>query len=220
MEETIIYLVRHGETDWNELHRMQGRTDIPLNDRGRRQALCAGHVLSDVKLDAIYSSPLKRAFETASLIRGNRSMAIQKEPGLLEIDLGAWEGLTPLEIDEKFPGEYDLWRADPEHWKTKGSERFQDVQRRAAKAFQKITRENQGKRILIVSHMVCLSMILLSIAGKPINDIWNHPLLNGSLSEIHISDEGKASIISWGRHDYFPEDLIMKKPFGRNTKKQ
>lgn len=101
---TTVYMVRHGETDWNGAHRMQGRSDIPLNERGREQASCAAKALADVPFDVIYTSPLSRAEKTAEIIRGKRNIPLIEEKGFMEIDLGKWDGHTPDEMDALYPG--------------------------------------------------------------------------------------------------------------------
>ena len=106
--KTTVILIRHGETDWNVLHRFQGLTDIPLNDTGRQQAGFAKNGLGDMEIDAIYTSPLQRAVETAEIIRGDREIPIYPTEGLREMGIGEWEGLLVSEIDEKYPGWYDI----------------------------------------------------------------------------------------------------------------
>ena len=121
---TTFYFVRHGETSWNALHRMQGRADIPLSERGKKQASFASDFFRNIKIDSIYASPLKRAFETASIIRGKRKIPIIPEKGLMEAALGRWDGHTPEEIDELYPGEYDMWRYTPGEVRVDGGETF------------------------------------------------------------------------------------------------
>lgn len=91
---TLFYLVRHGQTDWNREDRLQGHTDIPLNEMGRMQAIQLSEQLKDIPFHAVFSSDLKRAFETASLIVGSRSFSIKTDPRIRERNFGSWEGLT------------------------------------------------------------------------------------------------------------------------------
>ena len=120
--KTTVILVRHGETEWNVLHRFQGLSDIPLNDTGRKQAGFAKTGLLDVELAAIYTSPLQRAAETAEIIRGDREIPVYPTEGLREMGIGEWEGLLVSEIDEKYPGWYDIWRTAPTRIRLKGGE--------------------------------------------------------------------------------------------------
>ena len=95
------YLVRHGETDWNLTERIQGQVDVPLNATGRRQVSHLAKRLTDLPLDAIYSSDLARTHETARIIAADRDIAIATDPDLREFSFGEWEGLTAEEIEAR-----------------------------------------------------------------------------------------------------------------------
>ena len=142
---TRVYMIRHGETDWNKAHRLQGWSDIPLNERGRAQAACAAKMMASVPLDVIYTSPLKRAVETADIIRGERDIPVISEKGFIEINLGRWDGHRPEEMDTLYPGQYDLWRTKPGEVHIDGGETFADVQDRAYAAFRRIAQKEKGK---------------------------------------------------------------------------
>lgn len=215
---TTIYMVRHGETDWNRAHRMQGWSDIPLNEKGREQAAFAAKALASVPLDVIYTSPLKRAEKTAEIIRGERKIPLFAEKGFIEINLGKWDGHTPDEMDVLYPGQYDIWRSTPGDVHIDGGETFAKVQERAWKAFLSMVDKEKGKHILLVSHMGCLSTILFKIAGYPLNDLWKHPIGNCALCRVDIESDGSMHIEEWGRDDYIPHELKMKMPFGRVKK--
>lgn len=215
---TTVYMVRHGETDWNRAHRMQGWSDIPLNERGKEQAAFAAKALASVPLDVIYTSPLKRAEKTAEIIRGERKIPLFAEKGFIEINLGKWDGHTPDEMDVLYPGQYDIWRSTPGDVHIDGGETFAKVQERAWKAFLSMVDKEKGKHILLVSHMGCLSTILFKIAGYPLNDLWKHPIGNCALCRVDIESDGSMHIEEWGRDDYIPHELKMKVPFGRVKK--
>ena len=215
---TTVYMVRHGETDWNRAHRMQGWSDIPLNERGREQAAFAAMALASVPLDVIYTSPLKRAEKTAEIIRGERKIPLFAEKGFIEINLGKWDGHTPDEMDVLYPGQYDIWRSTPGDVHIDGGETFAKVQERAWKAFLSMVDKEKGKHILLVSHMGCLSTILFKIAGYPLNDLCKHPIVNCALCRVDIETDGTMHIQEWGRDDYIPHELKMKVPFGRVKK--
>jgi broad specificity phosphatase PhoE len=137
---TIVLLARHGETDWNRDGRWQGWADPPLNDLGRRQAAELAARLRGTRLDAVYSSDLRRAHETAALVAAEHGLPVVADPELREIDVGSWSGLTRPEIDERFGGV----RPD-------GETREQHAARvRAAAA--RIAAAHPGGRILLVTH--------------------------------------------------------------------
>src|SRR5262245_65615545 len=100
---TELLLTRHGETDWNREHRVQGHTDVPLNENGREQARALAERLVDVPLAAIYASDLARARETAEIVARRLGLGVVLDPGLREKNFGSWEGLTDVEIAERFP---------------------------------------------------------------------------------------------------------------------
>jgi len=138
---TELLLVRHGETDWNREGRLQGHADPPLNSAGRAQARELAGSLSEIELDAAYTSDLRRAKETAEIILAGRSVPLVTEPDLREIDVGSWSGLTRPEIEERFPGMH-------EH----DGESREEHLARVLKSVERIAADNAGKRILIVSH--------------------------------------------------------------------
>jgi broad specificity phosphatase PhoE len=197
---------------------MQGWSDIPLNEKGREQASFAAKKFEHTPLDAIYTSPLKRAADTAAIIRGGRNIPLTLERGLIEINLGRWDGHTPEEMDTLYPGQYDLWRTKPGEVHIDGGETFADVQDRAYAVFRRIVQKEKGKTVLLVSHMGCLSTILFRIAGYPLNDLWKHPIGNCALCEVDVDDGGAMKITKWAEDDYIPERLKMKVPFGRVKK--
>ena len=99
-----LYIVRHGETEWNKIGRYQGITNVPLNENGIAQAKACGNALKDIHFDRILSSDLSRALVTAETIRGNRQLEIKTDERLREINFGDWEKLLFTEIEERWPG--------------------------------------------------------------------------------------------------------------------
>jgi broad specificity phosphatase PhoE len=213
--KTTVILIRHGETDWNVVRRFQGLSDIPLNATGRLQAGFAKNGLQDIELDAIYTSPLQRAAETAEIIRGDRAIPVYPVQGLREMGIGEWEGLLVSEIDERYPGQYDLWRKAPTQIRLKGGEPYTETQKRAWKTFWEIVKKHEGKTVLIVSHMMCISSILLTVAGLPLDDIWQYPIRNAALNIVEVDSDGKAAITAWSQDDHIPDEFKLKQPFGR-----
>ncbi len=138
---TELLFVRHGETDWNRDGRLQGHADPPLNDAGREQARELARRLAGVDLDAVYTSDLRRAAETAEIVTEGRDLRPTPDPGLREIDVGSWSGLTREEIEARYPGMHEH---DGESRKAHLDRVLHTVERIAA--------EHRGERILIVSH--------------------------------------------------------------------
>jgi len=138
---TTILLARHGETDWNRERRWQGWADPPLNDTGRAQARELAERLRDTPFDAVYSSDLRRAHETAEIVAEPHGVPVIADPRLREVDVGSWSGLLHAEIEERYP---DGVRPD--------GETREEHAARVVAAVEEIARDNLGRRILIVTH--------------------------------------------------------------------
>jgi len=167
---TRVWLVRHGETDWNALHRFQGRSDLPLNDRGKAQASALAAALRGESLVAIHTSPLLRALDTARAIGVHHPRApIVVEDALVEMDLGEFEGMDARRWASLYPDFVKLWMEDPSEARMPGGENLQEVQRRAWTAFERIcTDYPQGSAILLCGHNFVNLSILCRVMGIPL----------------------------------------------------
>src|SRR5215472_1133491 len=155
---TTLLLVRHGETDWNAGGRLQGHTDRPLSDFGRRQAQRLAEELEDERLEAIYSSDLSRARETAEIAGKRLGLTVELDPDLREKDWGTWEGLTAVERDRvEFVGE-----STEEH------------QERILRALQRIAeRHPDGGRVLVVTHGGSMRRVQTAALGMALPVVEN-----------------------------------------------
>jgi broad specificity phosphatase PhoE len=147
---TTLLLARHGESDWNRDKRWQGFADRPLTDLGRRQAEELADRLEDTELDAVHSSDLRRARDTAEVVARRRGLAVNTTPDLREVDVGEWSGLTRAEAEAKFPEAYQLWLNGGEGWER--GETYEQLAARVLKAMRRITAAHDGARILVVAH--------------------------------------------------------------------
>jgi broad specificity phosphatase PhoE len=170
---TTILLARHGETDWNRNGIWQGWADPPLNGTGRAQARELAEQLRHVPFDAVYSSDLQRAHATAEIVAAPHGVPVVADPGLREIDIGSWSGLTRAEIEERFPGGE---RPD-------GETREQHAARVLA-AVERIARENPGRRILLVTHGGTMRALHGHVSEEPF-----HPVANCGVLELHFRDD-------------------------------
>ena len=146
---TKVFLVRHGATSWNKEKRAQGHADIDLNEEGHKQAAAVATELAHIDLDAVYSSDLKRAVDTASAIAAAHGLPVQIDKDFREIDQGEWEGLTTDEIRERWP---DLWGPDRHYNARPGGESPQQVRERALAALDRAVEANPNAKIAIISH--------------------------------------------------------------------
>ncbi len=164
MTRTTFAFVRHGQTDWNAQHRLQGWTDIPLNDAGRGQARDAVAVLSGYGWDAIVSSPLSRAAETADIIAAGLGLgAVRRVPELTERGFGPAEGLQAgPELDAlRIPGGY------------RGAETKEEAARRGLAALEALAEEFRGRRVVVVAHSTLIRVSLSRAVGSSLQSIDN-----------------------------------------------
>ena len=171
---TTLLLARHGETEWNRIGRWQGWADPPLNDTGRAQAHELAAQLQATPFDAVYSSVLRRAHETALVLAAPHSLAVVTDPDLREIDIGRWSGLTRAEIAERFP---DGDRP--------GGETREQHSVRVLAGVERIARAHPGERVLIVAHGGCVRAL-----QRHLDDDVSHPIENCSVYELHFRDDG------------------------------
>lgn len=150
-EETItrILLVRHGATEWNIHKRAQGHADIDLAEEGRKQAIHAANELAHLDIAAVYSSDLRRAYDTAKVIAETHGLEVMVDADFREIDQGEWEGLTVDEIRAGWP---DLWGPARHYTPRPGGETPQQVRDRALKAIQRIVEAHPDQTVVVVSH--------------------------------------------------------------------
>ncbi|MCQ2483106.1 MAG: histidine phosphatase family protein [Clostridia bacterium] len=171
----MLYIMRHGQTEWNVLHKMQGRTDVPLNDTGRQMALKAGEEYKSVHFDVCYCSPLNRALETARLVLKGRDIPIIIDDRLIEMGFGIYEGLAnsfqipdcPINVVFQEPEKYTQSLG--------GSETFDELFKRTGEFINEIVEPQlaAGKDILIVGHATVNSGIVCQIKNMPIEEFWN-----------------------------------------------
>ena len=174
---TTLLLARHGETDWNRELRIQGSSDIELNELGRQQAQFLAQELTDIELDAIYSSDLSRAKATAAAVAATHGLDVNVDPRLRERSFGSWEGLTREDIT-----------ALPEGSRHDG-ESDEEVRARVLAAVEEIAVNHPGEQVLIVSH------------GGALNTLWHHALgvrverwANCAVYKLAVRDDGFVEI--------------------------
>ena len=147
---TTILLARHGETDWNREGRFQGWADPPLNATGRAQAVDLSVQLMAEELAAVYSSPLRRAYETAEVVAASRGLEPVTVDALREVDVGSWSGLSRAEIEQRFPEQYARWLDYGQGWED--GETYEQMVDRVVEALQELAEGRDGERILAVTH--------------------------------------------------------------------
>jgi len=169
---TEIILVRHGETEWNIKEIFRGRIDIELNETGIKQAELLAEYLSQVEMEAIYSSPLKRALKTAEVIASYHNLNVEIAPGLIDFDYGEWQGLPHQEVKNKYKELYAEWIKNPHRVKMPGGGSLNDVRRRAIGVVDNIVSQYEGT-IALVSHRVVNKVLICTLLGLDNSHFWN-----------------------------------------------
>lgn len=182
-----IYLIRHGQTDWNIQGRIQGSHDIPLNEAGQRQAEQVAKGMDSRRVSRIFSSTLTRAAETAEKIGSRQKAEICSMPQLIEVEFGKWEGMTWEEIMEAYPKEYRLWALNPDEVAPPGGETQDQVISRCGQAIKEILRITGGREdVAIVSHGATIAY-LISYMMRNDPDIESIIVENASITTVNYS---------------------------------
>jgi broad specificity phosphatase PhoE len=169
---THIVLVRHGETEWNVNEVFRGRRDVGLNEMGIKQAELLGSYLKDWKIEAIYSSPLKRALDTASCVAKHHGLDANVEPGLIDFNYGAWEGLTHQEVRSRYRELYARWLKEPHLVKVPEGESLDDVSKRARNVVARVVLKHGGT-VVLVSHRVVNKVLICAMLGLDNSHFWD-----------------------------------------------
>jgi len=169
---TSIYLVRNGQTAWNREEIFRGRTDVPLDETGLKQAEFAGQYFREMEIDGIYSSPLSRAWETAQKIAQFHRIKVEPLPGIIDMSFGNWEGHAHQEIQQIDKETYRRWREEPHLARLPGGESLDDIRTRAMAALEEVIRKHLGKTLIFVSHRVVCKVLICAILGLDNSHFW------------------------------------------------
>jgi len=167
-----IILVRHGQTQWNREERFRGRADLALTELGLRQARATAERLARMGVSQIYSSPLRRALETARIIGQRLGIPAQPLEELIDIDFGDWQGLSPQEARERDGELYHLWSVSPHRVKFPGGESLGNVRQRVSQALEKVVAEHPEETVVLVSHMVACRVMICAVLGIDNSHFW------------------------------------------------
>ena len=187
-----LYIVRHGETDWNKMGKYQGITDVPLNENGLNQAKACGQALKGVKFDRILSSDLSRALVTAEAIRGDRTTPITVDERLRELNFGDWEAMLFSDIEARWPGLIDEMYLRPHLVKVPNGESFKDLQDRAWAGLEEFINANdEEETLLIACHGGTIRTLLCKLLDISISHCWNFSQGNTAINRIFYNGMGE-----------------------------
>lgn len=181
-----LVLIRHGETDWNRQVRWQGQTDVTLNPTGRAQAGALALSMRGQDLDAIYSSNLQRAAQTAEAVAEATGARLILDPRLREIDLGEWQGMLSEEIRSRDGTRVDLFFRDPQARAGVRGESVAEVLRRVTSAVDEILSRHRTGRVAVVSHGLALAALKTRILGLPLEAAWYQEPANSAAEEYEL----------------------------------
>ena len=197
--DSRIFLIRHGETNWNKEGRFQGQIDIPLNKNGKDQARKTFEYLRNISFNKAFSSSMHRPYETAQIIlQNNKDLEIKKIDSLVEISHGLWEGKLEVEIKEKWPLLLKNWHDKPEEVIMPEGESIKDVSERSVEAFEKICLSQKDDDLtLLVAHDAVNKTLICNILGLNYSNIWMIKQGNGGITVIDLfNDPSKSPVVS------------------------
>jgi broad specificity phosphatase PhoE len=186
---TELVLIRHGETDWNVTGRYQGQADPPLNAKGLEQAHLLTEELRGVHLDVLYTSPLRRALQTAQVLANALNVTLHLEPRLMEIHQGDWQGRLRADIAARYPDLFRRWETEPWEVTPPGGEHLRQVQERVSEAVDSMLNLHRGQRIGLVAHRIPIALIKVRFQGLDREVVRTLQLPNTYWERIVIEEE-------------------------------
>lgn len=205
---TTIYLIRHGESEGNLHNTFLGHTDLSLTKKGIAQAQMTAEYLKNIKADAIYSSDLKRAFETAECTANLLNMPIIKNQSLREIYAGKWEGMPFLEIGNTYKDSFDIWQNNFGRAVCDGGESVEQLKQRFVTAVTDIAKAHHGETVFIFTHATPIRLFAAHCLKKSIDEYKDIPW-SANASVTKAVYDGSFRLIDYGKAD-FMGDLVTR----------
>jgi len=205
----ILYCVRHGQSTHNAEGRVQGQSDVPLSDFGRRQSEAVAQALAGLPIETIYTSPLRRALETARVVADATGLEIQTDPRLKEINAGIFQDRLRADLERLYPAEFARWLSGDPDFTIPGGESRRALARRGCEALE-ATRMAGPEHAAVVSHVRLLVVTLEALAllpeGQPLESLHN-----GSITRLRLDPDGRAHLLSLNQTDHL-DDLDTDGP--------
>ncbi|MEE9275672.1 MAG: histidine phosphatase family protein [bacterium] len=192
----LLYLLRHGETEWNVERRIQGVTGVSLNEVGRAQARALAASMEGLPVRALYASPLLRSRETAEAVAAALGLPVREEPRLKELDQGDLEGLKIEEIQERHNGFLESWKERPAGLRMPGGETLDELQERAWGAMEDFRENHPEETVAAVSHNLTITVIMCRVLGVDLNSFRGIRQHNASLNIIEHTPQRGWSVVT------------------------
>lgn len=200
-----IYIVRHGQSLGNLKGGFAGHTDYPLSELGHKQARITADFLKSEQIDAVISSPLSRAVQTAEPIAQDRGLDIITNEGFIEMNFGEWEGMAIEEVEEKYDGAFTVWKTQMYKTVCPGGESTIECYNRAIKALESTAKQYEEKNVCITTHGAVIRCLCCYLHGMPIEKLQDIPWAdNASVTKLEYKD-GKFEIIYEIKSDHMGE---------------
>jgi len=192
---TELWLVRHGQTDWNVVRRFQGNSDTLLNDTGIAQAQTLASALNGQSFAALYASPLQRAFQTAQVLAERLQLSIQIDEDLAEACHGDWEGMLWTDIKDQYPDLLSQRSVDPVHTRPPGDgETVAEVAARMTAAATRIAQRHPQEKVLIASHGLSLAALICCARGISLHEIFDYIPKNTQVEKIYWDEKAEPCV--------------------------
>ncbi len=170
---TRLFLVRHAETEWNVAEVFQGQLDSALTPKGVRQAAQLAERLASEGVQAVYSSDLGRAMETARIVAERLGLAVKPSAELREIHCGHWTGKSYQEVRRLWPEEFDNWRNRPHIHRMPGGESVAEAQQRVLRFMERVRAEHPGQTVCAITHNTGIRVAVTHLLDKPLSELWD-----------------------------------------------
>jgi broad specificity phosphatase PhoE len=193
---TELVIVRHGETELNTQGVFRGRYDVTLNERGRAQARAAALSLAGEPLEAVYSSPLARAEETARAIASSHGLEPLADEAFNNIELGEWQGVPKADVRRDYPDLWTLWRKDPDALRIPGGETLAEVRERAYSRAVELAELHAGGRLAVVTHRSVAKLLAGALLGLERGYFWKFYMDNAGYS-VFGHEDGEFTLLKW-----------------------
>lgn len=206
---TRIYFIRHCEAEGNTRGVLQGRSDCDISGNSAKQLDLVSLRLRNEPFDAMYSSPLKRAYKTAQAINQYHNLTIHKDNRLIEIDMGEWEGRSWASIEQESPAMLKVWNENPGDFQAPGGESIRQVAQRMWEAVADIARGNPNRTVCVVSHGCAIRSFLCLALGKDISELNDIPWCDNTAVSVVEFDNGKPRVAVMNDASHIPPELSV-----------
>ena len=206
-QATRILAIRHGETDWNVDGRIQGQLDIPLNATGQWQVHRLALAVADEGIDAVYSSDLLRAFETAQSVARGCGQPIVTDVELRERGFGVFEGLSYAEINQRWPEQAERWRKRDPDFGAEGGETLRDFSTRSIATVERLAALHPGQTIAVVSHGGVMDCLYRAAARVALDAPRSWQLGNAAINRLLYTPQG-FTLIGWSDVHHLDDDVL------------